>query len=59
MLLFRIPKKLSKLVGQAMIDHNMIKDGDKILIGLSGGKDSMTMLFLLDYFKKKGMKKNY
>jgi tRNA 2-thiocytidine biosynthesis protein TtcA len=50
---------LTKLVGQAMIDHNMIKDGDKILIGLSGGKDSMTMLFLLDYFKKKGMIGNY
>ena len=37
-----------------MIDHQMIKDGDKVLIGLSGGKDSMTLLFLLHYFKKKG-----
>ena len=37
-----------------MIDFSMIKEGDKVLIGLSGGKDSMTLLFILCYFQKKG-----
>lgn len=46
---------LQKIMGQArraMDDFNMIEDGDKIAIGLSGGKDSLTMLHALYYLKK-------
>ncbi len=48
-----IPAKILKLVGSACKDFDMIKEGDKILIGLSGGKDSMTLLHVLLYLKKK------
>lgn len=41
------PKKLSKLVGQAIMDWSMIEEGDRILLGLSGGKDSLAMLHIL------------
>lgn len=47
-----IPKTLKATVGQAMKDFEMIKPGDRILIGLSGGKDSMTLLHVLRYFQK-------
>lgn len=45
------PKKIMKLVGQAIKDWNMIEDGDRILLGLSGGKDSLTMLHTLIAFQ--------
>lgn len=44
-------KLLSKL-RQAINDFNLIKDGDKIAVGLSGGKDSLTLLHLLNSYKK-------
>ncbi len=38
---------LSKRIGKAIADYDMIQDADKILIAVSGGKDSLTMLELL------------
>lgn len=40
-------KNLSKLVGLAINDYEMIKTGEKILVGISGGADSVAMLLLL------------
>ncbi|MFA5038572.1 MAG: ATP-binding protein [Candidatus Omnitrophota bacterium] len=37
-------EKISKKVGRAIADYRMIQNGDKILVGVSGGKDSLTLL---------------
>lgn len=41
------PKKLLRPVGRAIADYAMIRDGDRLLLGLSGGKDSLTLLHVL------------
>lgn len=40
---------LSKSVDKAIREHNMIEEGDRVLVGVSGGKDSMSLLRLLIY----------
>ena len=40
-------KKLNRLAGQAVHRFALIKDGDSILVGLSGGKDSLSLLYWL------------
>jgi tRNA 2-thiocytidine biosynthesis protein TtcA len=40
-------KKLLRPVGTAIADFDMIREGDRVLLGLSGGKDSLTLLHIL------------
>lgn len=47
--------KLQQLLSQtrkAIDDYNMIQDGDRIAVGISGGKDSLTMLYALATLRK-------
>ncbi|RLN50300.1 hypothetical protein BBJ29_008522 [Phytophthora kernoviae] len=47
------PKKLMRWVGQAMMQWDMIQDGDRLLLGVSGGKDSLSLLHVLLHFQKR------
>ncbi len=46
------PKSLLRPVGRAIGDYAMIRDGDRILLGLSGGKDSLSLLQILVHLKR-------
>ena len=47
-----VTKKLQKATAQAIQQFTMIDEGDKIMVCLSGGKDSYTLLDMLLYFQK-------
>lgn len=45
------PKSLMRCVGRAIADYDMIRDGDRIMLGLSGGKDSLSLLHILKHLQ--------
>ncbi len=48
----KLQKRIRRNTGQAIQDYNMIEDGDRIMVCLSGGKDSFTMLEILMSLQK-------
>ncbi len=49
----KLGKRIRRLTGQAIADYNMIEANDKIMVCLSGGKDSYTLLDMLLQLQKK------
>jgi len=48
----KMPKSLMRPIGQAVTEFKMINEGDRILLGLSGGKDSLTLLHALRHLQR-------
>ncbi|MDO3378623.1 tRNA 2-thiocytidine(32) synthetase TtcA [Geoalkalibacter halelectricus] len=46
-------RRIRKLTGKAIGDFNLIEEGDRIAVGVSGGKDSYTLLHVLESLRRK------
>ena len=47
-----LSKKISSVVGRTNAEYGLIKEGDKVLVGFSGGKDSTTLIHALKHLKR-------
>ena len=45
------PKTLMRQIGRAIMDYDMIREGDRLLLGVSGGKDSLSLLHILHHLQ--------
>lgn len=45
--------RLAKKVTKAIVDHQLIEEGDRVMVGLSGGKDSWALLHMLDVLRQR------
>jgi tRNA 2-thiocytidine biosynthesis protein TtcA len=45
--------KIAKKVTKAIVDYQLIEDGDRVMVGLSGGKDSWALMQILDVLRQR------
>ena len=50
--MIRTNKKMVSAMHRAIVEYNMLEDCDKVAVGISGGKDSLTLLACLAQYKK-------
>ena len=43
----QLPREVNRRVGRALHDYAMLADGDRVLVAVSGGVDSLVLLWLL------------
>jgi tRNA 2-thiocytidine biosynthesis protein TtcA len=48
-----VPASIRRLAGQAVAEFTMLRDGDRVLVGLSGGKDSFSLLCYLQELSRR------
>lgn len=49
----QLEARLARRVTRAIADYNLIEDGDRVMVGLSGGKDSWALLQILDVLRRR------
>lgn len=48
-----IDKEINRFVGRALHQYQLLERGDRIVVGLSGGKDSLSLVYILNEWRKK------
>jgi tRNA 2-thiocytidine biosynthesis protein TtcA len=48
-----LESRLAKKVTKAIVEHRLIEDGDRVMVGLSGGKDSWALIQILDVLRRR------
>lgn len=49
----QLERELARDMGRCIADFELIQDGDRIMVGMSGGKDSYSLLWMLERFRKR------
>lgn len=48
-----LESRIARKVTRAIVEHNLIEDGDRVMVGLSGGKDSWALMKILDELRRR------